>query len=284
MLNRSAERGSEHLALPGIMPSILLMWHLITSGLAFIITNAKPDFVPFEDSGSSSGSIIIRRNNYVALKERKKNKKSSCLVLLSCGRNSPAAGAARQHFTSLKSLRPQLVRSLRSLFPSPGVAFEEHDRTPHSFLPSSPRSHSSIRTRASACTRRVEKNKGALGGAGGWAGKQEEKITGSSHLPDPSWSSAARSLPTQPWFVSQWKRLRFRALYGMTHHVFCWSPSGVRFLQFGADCILHVMEETVFSALYLGFLGERMCSLASLLLLCSSLPNQSTFILQNFFP
>lgn len=93
MLNRSAEWGSEHLTLPRIMPSILLTWHLITSGLAFIITNAKPDFVPFEDSGSSNRSIIIRQNNYVALKGRSK-KSSSCWVLLSCARNLPDVGAA----------------------------------------------------------------------------------------------------------------------------------------------------------------------------------------------
>lgn len=94
-------------------------------------------------------------------------------------------------------------------------------------------------------------------------------------------------LPTQPWFVSQCKRLQFRAVCGMTHEIFCWGPSAIsslEYVQFDADCILHVMEETVFSALYLGFGREIMCFLASLLLLCSSLLNQSAFILQNSFP
>lgn len=74
MLSHYAEWGSEHSVLPRIMPSILLTCHLITSVLAFIITNAKSDFAPFEDSGSTNRSIIISQNNYVALKERgKKN-------------------------------------------------------------------------------------------------------------------------------------------------------------------------------------------------------------------
>lgn len=44
--------------------------HLITPGLAVIIANAKPDFAPFGDSGSSNRSVIINQNVYVALKER----------------------------------------------------------------------------------------------------------------------------------------------------------------------------------------------------------------------
>lgn len=74
MLNRYAEWGSGCSALPRITPSILLTCHLITSGLAFIITNAKPDFAPFEDSRSSNRSIIVSQNNYVALKGREKRK------------------------------------------------------------------------------------------------------------------------------------------------------------------------------------------------------------------
>lgn len=80
MLNRYAEWGSERSALPRFMPSILLTWHLITSVLAFIITNAKPDFAPFEDSGSSNRSIIIiSQNNYVALTGRGKKKKNQAV-------------------------------------------------------------------------------------------------------------------------------------------------------------------------------------------------------------
>lgn len=190
MLNRSAEWGSEHLTLPRIMPSILLTWHLITSGLAFIITNAKPDFVPFEDSRSSNRSIIIRQNNYVALKGRsKKNLKLLgsaflCQELACCG------CCVRQHFT------PVWSHFILRFSTHCGLCSHHQEwlsRTtnilPHSFLPSSPSSHFSIRTRASARMRHVEKSEGALGGAGGWAGNQEEKITGSCHLPNPSWSS-----------------------------------------------------------------------------------------------
>lgn len=76
---------------PGSRPLFSLTCHLITYVLAFIITNAKSDFAPFEDSGSTNRSIIISQNNYVALKERGK-KKSNCWILLSCDRDLPAVG------------------------------------------------------------------------------------------------------------------------------------------------------------------------------------------------
>lgn len=75
--------------MPRTMPSIPLTRQVIASALASIITNAKADFAPFEDSGSSSGSASIGQNNYVALEERGKNEqqKSRCWILVSCDRH-----------------------------------------------------------------------------------------------------------------------------------------------------------------------------------------------------
>lgn len=150
MFNHEAEWGSEHSALPGIMPSILLTRHLITSVLAFIITSAKPDFAPFEDSGSSNRSIIISQNNYEALKER--GKKSSCWILLPCDRNMPAVGTCcvKQHFMAV-SCPPFVVVFV------PISRSGSQGAPPSSPVPVSPFSRQ-IQTPAPACMRHMEKS------------------------------------------------------------------------------------------------------------------------------
>lgn len=143
MLNHYAEWGSEHLALPRIMPSILLTCHLITSVLAFIITNAKSDFAPFEDSGSTNRSIIISQNNYVALKEREK-KKIKLLDSAFLWQGLACCGSVLCEAVfhgSLKLLHPHVLHSLQYLSHLQKWLSKSTTILSHSFLPSSLSSH-----------------------------------------------------------------------------------------------------------------------------------------------